>query len=283
MQQPEVTTGASRNRPSGERLKLLEFGPLAFTILAVALKLAYFSYLVPGEWWASEERVRDWLRPTFHLLGFVVTHPQVLTATLGGVLVLLAPLPLVSRTWRFAALLTFNFIATTLGVADLVHARFYGDVLSVSDLLLAPSLGGVLPSILTLLHPTDVLYYADVLLGCAIIPAYLKLHRSSRVVHPRPSPRVSAGLALGGVFFAAPTGWLMWQTQGEFFSDGTVRVEAAAGVGILPYHLADIVAHLHGTSSEVDRSVRTRVYRFLTERDNQRELRSPLAAIARGR
>src|SRR5690242_14489199 len=258
MQQPEVTTGASRNRPSGERLKLLEFGPLAFTILAVGLKLAYFSYLVPGEWWASEERVRQWLRPAFQIFGFLFPHPHVLTATMGGILVLLAPFPLVSRAWRFGWLLIFDVVVTTLGVADVVHARFYGDVLSVFDLLLAPSLGGVLPSILKLLRPTDVVYYLDILLGCTIFPAYLKRIRKDEAVQAETSVHLAAGLALGGFICAAPTGWMMWQTQGEFFSDATVRLEAAASVGILPYHLADILAHFHRDSSEIDRSLHTR-------------------------
>jgi phosphoglycerol transferase MdoB-like AlkP superfamily enzyme len=262
---------------------LLEIGPLAFTIAALSLKLAYFSGLVPTEWWAGDEITKQWLRPAFHTVRFLVSHPHVLSATVASVLLMLTPFPLLSRTWRFVSLLTFNLIVTTLGVADVVHARFYGDVVSVSDLVLAPALGGVLPSILKLLRITDVIYYLDIFVGFAILPIYVN---SCRKLGPsdvwRPA-RVSAGLALAALLVVGPTAWMIWENRRDFFSDATVRTEAASSIGILPYHLADILVHVASTRSEVDAGLRARVYRFLTNRDKRQPPRSPLAGIARGR
>ena len=270
-------------RRVGHPQEFIDLAPVAFTIVALWVKLAYFSYLVPGEWWASEERIKHWLRPALHILGFLLAHPHVAIATGASVLLLVTPFPLLSRIWRFMSLLLLNLVVTTLGLADVVHARFYGDVLSVSDLLLAPALEGILPSILKVVRPTDPVYYLDILLGCAMLPIYLKHHRKMGFVEaPRPA-RLSAALALGGVFFAAPTAWMMWHDRSDFFSYATVRVEAAASVGILPYHLADIAAHLLPAPSELDTSIRARVSRFLLDRDKQHVLRSPLAGIARGR
>jgi phosphoglycerol transferase MdoB-like AlkP superfamily enzyme len=267
----------------GRRDPFLEFGPLAFTVVALSLKLAYFTYLVPGEWWASTDTIKHWLRPAFHVVRFLGGHPQVLTATFAAVLLLVTPFPLLPRRSRFASLLVLNLIVTTLGVADVVHARFYGDVLSASDLLLAPALGGVLPSILQLLRLTDLVYYLDILVGCAILAVHFRPYKRSGPLEILPPMRVSAVLILSGLLLAAPAASMMWKNRGEFFSYATVRVEAAASVGILPYHLADLIVHLHPDRSDLDLGLRARVYRFLMDRDKQRASRSPLAGIARGR
>src|ERR1043166_2819106 len=183
-------------RRLAHRHGFIDLAPVAFTILALWVKLAYFSYLVPGEWWASEERIKAWLRPALHILGFLLAHPHVAIATAASVLLIVTPFPLLSRMWRFMSLLLLNLVVTTLGLADVVHARFYGDVLSVSDLLLAPALEGILPSILKLVQPADAIYYVDILLGCAMLPIYLKHHRKLGCVEAYRPARISAALAL---------------------------------------------------------------------------------------
>ena len=80
-------------------------------------------------------------------------------------------------------------------------------------LVLAPALGGVLPSILKLLRITDIIYYLDILVGCAILPIYVSSCRKlGRLDAWRPA-RVSAGLALAAFLVAGPTVWMMWENR----------------------------------------------------------------------
>src|SRR5215831_2802018 len=200
------------------RSTLIDIGPLAFTIGVLWLKLTYFSSFVPAGWRAEEEMIRQWLWPAFHMLRFVYEYPHVLSATLASVLLLAAPFALLSRTPRFVALLILNLILTTLGVADVVYSPLYEDVLSAADLVRAPALGGAVPSILALLRLSDLVYYADILIGCALIPIYVSGSRKIGGFEVARPVRVSAALVIAGLVVGAPTASMLWNNRREFFS-----------------------------------------------------------------
>jgi phosphoglycerol transferase MdoB-like AlkP superfamily enzyme len=261
---------------------LIETGPLGCMLIAVWVKLVYFSALVPSEWWAPDESIKQWMRPAFYVVRSLLSHPHILSATLAILLLFVALLPLSRRSWRFTALLLLNLTLTTLGVADLVHVRFYADVLSASDLILAPALSGLLPSILKLLRPTDALYYVDVVIACAAFPFYVSHCRCVPSLDRATRARLSVALAVVGLVLAVPTAWMVGQNGRELFGYTSVRIEAASTLGILPYHLSDIVVHLTTTPRKIDEAERERVRRFLSRRDHEASV-SPLAGIARGR
>jgi phosphoglycerol transferase MdoB-like AlkP superfamily enzyme len=252
-------------------------------LIAVWAKLVYFSALVPSEWWAPDESIKQWMRPAFYVFRSLLSHPHILSATLGILLLLVALLPLLRRTWRFTALLVLNLILTTLGVADLVHVRFYADVLSASDLILAPALSGLVPSILKLLRPTDSLYYVDIVFACAAFPFYVSRCKDVASFDRGYRARMSVALMVSGLILAVPTAVAVWQNGRELFGYTSVRLEAASALGILPYHVSDMVVHLTTTRRKIDEAEGERVRRFLSNRYRRESPVSPLAGIARGR
>ena len=76
---------------------LVEVGPLVAIMVLLWAKLVYFSALLPSEWWAPQETIRQWMRPAFYVVSAVQAHPEALGATLASLLVVFAVLPLLSR------------------------------------------------------------------------------------------------------------------------------------------------------------------------------------------
>jgi len=262
---------------------LLETGALVCILTIVWGKLVYFSILLPSEWWASEESIKHWMRPAFYVFHAIPTDPHIFSATLAGLLLLVAPLPLLGRMWRFLLLLLLNLMLTTLGLADIVRGRFYGDVISVSDMVMAPALKDLVPNIVKMLRSTDALYYLDIMIGCAIFPLYVRACKRILPLDRGHRARASVGLLVVGLILAAPTAWLVWQNKRELFSHTSLRIEVASTIGILPYHLSDIVIHLATTKPKIDATERERVGRFLTNEYQRKASPSPLTGIARGR
>jgi lipoteichoic acid synthase len=95
--------------------------------------------------------------------------------------------------------------------------------------------------------------------------------------------RTSVRLAVIGLIFAIPTAWLVWQNKRELFSYTSLRIEVAATLGILPYHLSNIAIHLTTTTPKIDATETERVRRFLTHENQRKSSPSPLTGIARGR
>jgi phosphoglycerol transferase MdoB-like AlkP superfamily enzyme len=251
--------------------------------LAVWAKLVYFTVLLASEWWAPDASMREWMRPAFHVFRAVVAHPHTASATFGVLLLLIAVLPRVRRTLRFVLLLILDVFLTTLGLIDLVHVRFYADVVSIADLMLLPALGGVLPSILKLLHPSDALYYLDIVIGCAVLPAYVSACRRIAPFERHVRRGLSMRLAILGWLVVAPTAWMVWQNRSSFFSFASVHIEVASTLGILPYHFSDAIHHLVRSDTVPDEAVHERVRDFLKAKHEVKQVRSPLAGIARGR
>jgi lipoteichoic acid synthase len=264
------------------RPALLEISPLLAVLIALWLKLAYFTCLISSELWLAEEP-RPWVRLALYVLSCLVQHPHIVTATLATLLVLFAPFWMLSRTWRFVSVLLLDFVLTILGLVDLVHVRFYADVVAVSDLALAPALGGVLPSILKGLQWTDALYGCDIIIGCALLPGYASSCKRIPAFDRVDRGRIAIALAVFGLILGAPTALTVWRNKGELFSYVSLRIEAASTLGILPYHVADALIHFAPAKAQVDAAARERVHRFLSNHYSQTPSVSPISGIARGR
>jgi lipoteichoic acid synthase len=74
--------------------------------------------------------------------------------------------------------------------------------------------------------------------------------------------------------------WLVWHQRRDLFSPTAVRIDTAAALGILQYHLADAALHLRRRDRVVTDGDRERVHRYLTLRRYQP---SALSGVARGR
>jgi lipoteichoic acid synthase len=261
----------------------MEIGPLAAIVVLLWAKLVYFSALLPSEWWAPEETIRQWMRPALLVVSAVQGHPEVLGATLASLLVLVASLLLLPRLSRVLALLLLNVFLTSLGITDLVHVRYYADVVSLSDVVMAPMVLGVLPRVFESLSTLNALYYLDIVAGLLLLPWY---RRTCRCIPPLQRP-LRIGIAFGvfsaGLVLAVPTARMAWRNGPALLGYSSPRIELAAAIGILPYHLGDLALRLAAEKPTIGEPERQRVGRFLADHSRNTQSPSPLFGSARGR
>ncbi len=222
---------------AGVRSRLLaELGPVALIATVLWAKLVHLSVLLPSVSWTGGELMS--------LATIVGAYPDVVTATLATILLVLAPLLLLGRGPRLAALLAINFGITMLALADLVHVRFYADVTSVSDITRTHMLGWwIWSSVLTLMQPLDALYVADVGLGAVLLPVYARAYRGLPPLEASLARRLGAGCLALGLVILAPTARLGLDTSG-IFRYSTLRLEVASSIGLVPYHVSDLLLNL---------------------------------------
>ena len=261
---------------------LVEGGPLAAIMVLLWAKLVYFSALLPSEWWAPEETIMQWMRPALHVVGAILRHPEVLGATLASLLVIAAPLLLLPRFPRLLALLLLDALLTSLGLTDLVHVRYYADVVSLSDVVMAPMVMAVLPRVVESLSTWNALFYLDVLVGLLALSWY---QRAGRGMPPHRAFRLKVGVALLGVglVLAIPTARMAWRHGPGLLGYSSPRIEVAAAIGILPYHLGDLALRLVAERPTIGEPERQRVAGFLAAHSRNTEKRSPLFGKARGK
>jgi phosphoglycerol transferase MdoB-like AlkP superfamily enzyme len=283
MPAPASTDPLSPAPPRAGLRWLLEVGPLAAMVALLWAKLVYFSALLPGEWWAPEETIIQWMRPAFHAVSAVQAHPEVLAATLAGLLLLVASLLVLPRLPRLLTLLFLNLFLTSLGITDLVHVRFYADVVSLSDVVMAPMVLGVLPRVFESLSTLNALYYLDIVAGLLLLPWYLQ---ACRAIPPLPRP-VRLGIGFGvlgaGLVLAVPTVRMAWRNGPALLAYSSPRIELASAIGILPYHLGDLALRLATARPTIGEPERQRVARFLADHSRSTQGASPLFGHARGK
>lgn len=226
---------------------LMELGPLAVVGVMLWAKLTYQSVMAPSEWWSNEGSIGAWMRPTVGFASALYENPRASTGTAASVLALVAPCALLPRGWRFACALVVSALLTALGLVDLLHVRFYGDVLSAQSFTTPRMLRDVMPSLPQILRGTDPAYAADLLVGAAMLPLYLRWVR--RRVEIPGSGRL--GVAGAGVAVGVATtlvGAAVWPA-GAVDNRTSVtlqRVDLASTMGLLPYHLADLAEQVRG-------------------------------------
>jgi lipoteichoic acid synthase len=262
---------------------LLEVGPLAAMVALLWAKLVYFSALLRSEWWTPEATIIQWMRPGLHVVSAVQAHPEVLAATLAGLLVLVASLLMLPRLPRLLALLFLNLFLTSLGITDLVHVRFYADVVSLSDVVMAPMVLGVLPRVFESLSTLNALYYLDIGAGLVLLPWYL---RACRRIPPLRRPArlgIGFGVLAAGLVLAVPTVRMAWRDGPALLGYSNPRIELASAIGILPYHLGDLALRLAAEKPSIGEPERQRVVRFLADHARTTQDPSPLFGRARGK
>ncbi|MCC6179725.1 MAG: LTA synthase family protein [Chloroflexi bacterium] len=171
---------------------------------------------------------------------------------------------------------------TVLGLADLLHVRFYADVFSSTSFTTMKMVRDVAPSLIPIVRGQDPMFVADLALWLILLPLYfLAVRRIPRLARPT-RRRLGASLFVGGLLLGAPTARLAWEPEHGLFATANVRLEAAAVVGLLPYHLLDAVDTVifRHTIGEIERQ---QVRQFLTNDREQLGEPSPLFGAAQGR
>jgi lipoteichoic acid synthase len=244
-------------------------------------KLVYLSLFLTSEWWANEPSIGRWMRSTEQFLGAIQDQPYIASATLASLLIIGAPLMLASRGRRLGLLILLNLALTVVGLADLLHVRFYADVLSASSFTTARMIRDVLPSLGDIFLPTDPLYAVDIALALLLLPRYRDVCRRIPGFGFASRARLATGLLIAGLLFAEPTLRLAWDQDQGLFSRSTLRVEAAAVTGLLPYHLLDASIGMLSRRSIGEPEIE-RVRQFLEQEQLRKGAPSELFGVARG-
>jgi lipoteichoic acid synthase len=260
----------------------LDVGPIAAVVAVLWAKLVYFTALLPSAWWAPEETIRQWMRPSFFFVDVLWANPYVLSFTLAVLLLVVAPLPLLPRLPVYLGLLALNLVLTSLGLVDFVHAHFYADVVSVSDVIMAPIVVGVLPRFVEALPVQNALYYLDILVGLLLLPWYRSAYRGVPRLERRSRARVSLALLGTGLLLVTTGAGVAWRSGRELLGYSSLRIEVVSVIGILPYHVGDLVVRLTGAQPRIGESERQLVVRVLDERPRTVTALSPLFGRARG-
>jgi len=247
----------------------IEIGPLAWFIVSLWAKMVYFNFSLRTVWSLPEESVGEWLRAS----------PRACSATLASLLLLCSPLSLVPRGGRFLILLTLNFLLSSLVVADLVYAHYYGDVISVLSLSNLPMLPWIQSTIVHLLKPIHAVFYVDTLVGIVVFPFYLRSCRSI----PRVAPGFFSILFASGLLLVTPTVYQVWRDQNESFTYTNLQRETCMTLGLLPYHIADVVMHAPWRTQSITESDKQRVRHFVEEKRKPPPLPSKLFGVASGK
>jgi phosphoglycerol transferase MdoB-like AlkP superfamily enzyme len=282
-----IVVGARRRWASW----FIESGLPALVLAAVLVKLTYMSTALRPGW------------------GFIPPDRHTISATVAVLLCCWAALTLIERRRRAIAVVVLAMLMTTIGVADLVHARYFDDVMTVTQLSSAPQLLSVIPSVRALLKPRDGLYYVDVLVFVLALPIVRRLStRGEQLRRSAADPlaggrqqpfarrsgdrpgrggvpvirlRLAAMLLAAGAVAATPSYRLMLPSslQNNFSRRATVAM-----IGLPAYHVSDIAAEVMAPitrSLAVSEAGREDAIRWVEQNKSSAQQRSPLFGAAR--
>jgi lipoteichoic acid synthase len=276
-----ATMSESHMRPF--RRYVVEFAPCLAVLLLMWGKLICFSLLLPGEWWEQGDSLPRLVRLAPDLGEAIRANPHLLSATLGCLLILAAPILLLPRGLRVVGLLVQNFLVTSLALAQLVHFRFDAELFSLVDLPALRMLRSVASSVFNFLGPSDFAFYLDVALGLVLLPVYLWRWRSVPSLPRNARWAPALGLLGAGLLVSIPSASLVAQGARGMAAYGTLRIEVASSLGILPYHVVDVLHTLDAGRPKIGEADYHRVRRFLDDSRRGHDGPSDLFGRARGR
>lgn len=95
---------------------------------------------------------------------YATRYPASAASSAGIVLCLTVLVSLVWRKVRAFLALAVDFLISLLAVTDLLHLRYYSDMFTFMNIGLSVQVGEIADSVIALVHPSDFLYFADILL-----------------------------------------------------------------------------------------------------------------------
>lgn len=258
---------------AGRRSLLVEIGPLAVFVGLVWAKLIHIGLLLPSVSWAGGEPL-----PVFVAIR---AYPDMFTATLACLLLPVSLMLLLPRIPRAFAAWLLDLAITILAVGDLIHVRFYADVTSVSGLAQTSMLTWVVDSILTLLEPADLRFFADLPLGLLGLVLYARWCRGTGPSSLAERIRLGVAPLVLAVLLALPTTRLASTQAQGIFGYSTIRLEVASVIGLLPYHVSDAFLGLFWGTRPVSDADVARVRDYLARRAQATAPPSSLFGIAK--
>ena len=252
---------------------LTEIVPLIMVIASLWCKKLYFFYSLKHVWWGFNEPFKKWL----------MTHPEIFSANLVILLLIVSLVIFLPRINRFVVLIILDFLLTSLIVADRLHVLWFAEITSISEMPSAAMLPKVSESIIKLLKPSYLVYYFDIFLGILVLPFYINACKHIQPFDRKHIKRIFAGSLVASILFAAPTLRLFWNDKHALFASTTLQRDACGTIGLLPYHVIDIVSHLGGRNDKIGELNLKRVKHFLAKEHKEKNSKSNLFGIAQGR
>jgi lipoteichoic acid synthase len=254
------------------RALLLETGPALFFLAALVAKSLYFVLIVYPPF-------ADWIRPR----AWAERVSLAGLCSLGALLIAVSPLFLVPPRRRLVWLWAGSLVLTLIILADVLHYRYFGDILSVSAAAAGRQVGTISQSIIGLLQPADIFFFADLLLALLLLPWYSRHLAAPRPGYSPPVPLAALSLVAGLLLSALPVSIVRGAGPTNFYA--FFKIRGAAKIGVLNYHLLDIVRHVSFRARAQDLPVgeRTRICSFLTDRWSVADARSDLFGVAAGK
>lgn len=138
-------------------------------------------------------------------------------------------------------------------------------------------------SIFSLLKPIHSVFCLDILIGIAVLPFYIRACRRIPRVSQRSVKRLCISLLVTGVFLAVPTMRVVWQDKNGMFAYANLQREVCAVLGLLPYHVVDVVLYLASERRGIGLVERQRIQYFLDKNRKLDASDSKLFGVARRR
>ncbi len=213
-------------------------------------------------------------------------HVHPLSATAAILLLMTAVVVRLAPVARLAGWLIAASVLTTIALADLVYFRFFGDLLSVYEAAAAWQLSMVHASVITALRWSDLLYWADVVLGLSVVALLRRRRVTGQDAGARAGRRAQAALVVLGILLLLPSLRLVARDPDGVFEYTIGRRQVVAAIGLVGYHLHDAAAFVVRDARDrraVGETGRQRVRESFTARQAARHPPSPLAGVATGR
>ena len=252
---------------------LTEILPLSMVIASLWCKQLYFFYSLKRVWWGFNEPIERW----------AIAHPDMLSMNLASLIPLASIAIFLPRISRFVVLLLLDLLLTSLIIADRLHVFWFGEITSISQISSYRMLPEVSDSIIKLLKPSYVAYYLDIILGILVLPYYINICNQTHPLDRKYIKRIFAGSLVASVIVAAPILRLVWNGKDALFASTTLQRDVSGTIGLFPYHIIDTVSHLVGRNEKIGKLNLKRVEDYLDGERKERNSKSKLFGIAKGR
>ncbi len=202
------------------------------------------------------------------------------TSSIAGVTLPLFFLPFIPRVARFALLFLFNLALSLTLTMDLIHLQIATDVVSTASFQKIPLLPKVLWDWRSQLDPSFLLFFADCVLWAIWARSYIT---ACRIIPPSPrrlAVRASLSLIVLGALAAYPSLQPIIRGGENMLAHTNVGRAVAARIGLLPYHVVDLLGYRRTTRLEHTASDIEEVRSVVTA--GTMSPRSELFGVARG-
>jgi phosphoglycerol transferase MdoB-like AlkP superfamily enzyme len=256
---------------SRRRERLVEFGPLAFVVVSLWIKLTLYSVGLRDDGWGVETPLGQWLG----------RHPNLAIGTLASALLATAWTPLLPRGGRLAALVVVDAYVTLLVVCSAMYLRYYGELPSASGLTLAHQFDDIQDEIIGLVRWSDW-FSAATLLATAIVFAVVAWRTWGMPQLPwRRRLRVGGGMLAVALLLALPGALLLRNNDQGALAFANSQKDVCAHIGLLAYHVCDLAAQA-ASEPPVDDADVERVRALIAEVRRARATTSALFGAAQG-